>query len=1130
MSGDYSRIAFDPSQNYGGVWLQQGRPLTDRDWNDQSAAVSRRAQAGTLDANGPVVVSGATPDAFKIMPGLLIGRGRMYVDGLLADNHGTGLQKWDATLAELYGGDPVPYLKQPHLPGLSNLPTGGSYLVYLDVWNREVTRFEDPKLVEIAVGVDTTTRVQTVWQVKLLEIAATTTCATPPDKIPAWVALTAPSAGRLTTATAPVPNLDPCLVPPAGGYKGLENQLYRVEVHTAGPLGTATFKWSRDNASIEARLTRLIDTTHIVVDSVGKDSVLRFSDGDWIEITDDWRELNGQAGALHKITIGGGVDDATRTITLDKPLTISLGPVDGQGNLDSNRHACIRRWDQKGRILAQSGSTHVDLDLAASTGAIAVPAGGLSLRIEDGIIVTFSADPAGGKFHVGDYWTFAARSADASVEILDSAPPRGIHHHYAKLAVYTPPSGLEDCRPKEEECCCTITVSPGGDIQAAIDALPEAGGCVCLKTGIHTVPRGLSIARSNVKLVGECHGTIVRSLQQGAVLMIGGTAAVIEGIEISMIAFEQNPKGTTGAANVFAVVAATNVRRSAILDCGARSISGQLSIAIQLANTPEFRIARCRIEAVTVAIFASGLQTGVIFGPSLQTSAVFIDDNIIDLGVDIANSLAFGIVLMQISRSRIAGNSLRGVTSGIIVNGQIIGSPQQGATEVIISKNIIACLPAPFETTGLSEQVFGIDLAAHSSIVSQNLVQVPRGRNANTGIRVTGDNIDVIDNQIIPIAAVNQIISGAGSGNTGISFTGIQVGHETALTRDIRVAGNFVEGGRVGISVRSATTVIAESNMIELADGSDNIGIWFNAVRGGQIKGNRVTGTGMTVICVNGIATEVTGNTLAKGSIGISMQTETAPVIAQNRIDAMRTAGIVCLLVTGQCDIVGNHITSCGFGGQPGSGIMVFRIEGNLHVEANEVKDTGLSSDFQIISPLAIGIVGTQVLQASIENNTVGYTNPVSVAVANEHRALMMTCFHESQQPGTGQFGYPIQILGNRFTGPGRTALVEIQEQGPVNQPMRFERVFFSNNYCQHYPFYGPATRPQNAGTVTLFGRVATVMGNQIKATRPSGNAPVFASINFNGMPGPLIGNVTSGVILQHPQFPAPQNNFNLIV
>ena len=102
----------------------------------------------------------------------------MYVDGLLADNHGAGVQKWDTALAELYGGDPIPYAKQPYLSGLSDPPAAGSYLVYLDVWNREVTQFEDSDLVEVAVGVDTTTRVQTVWQVK----AARRSAPTPPAR------------------------------------------------------------------------------------------------------------------------------------------------------------------------------------------------------------------------------------------------------------------------------------------------------------------------------------------------------------------------------------------------------------------------------------------------------------------------------------------------------------------------------------------------------------------------------------------------------------------------------------------------------------------------------------------------------------------------------------------------------------------------------------------------------------------------------------------------------------------------------------------------------------------------------------------------------------------------------------
>src|SRR6185295_16365471 len=40
---------------------------------------------------------------------------------------------------------------------------------------------------------------------------------------------------------------DPCIIDPESVYRGAANQLYRVEIHTGGVAGTATFKWSRDN-------------------------------------------------------------------------------------------------------------------------------------------------------------------------------------------------------------------------------------------------------------------------------------------------------------------------------------------------------------------------------------------------------------------------------------------------------------------------------------------------------------------------------------------------------------------------------------------------------------------------------------------------------------------------------------------------------------------------------------------------------------------------------------------------------------------------------------------------------------------------------------------------------------------
>src|SRR5262245_38905739 len=126
MSGDYSRFVFDPSRDYDGVLLQQGRPLTDWDWNDQVSLTGRRRQAAAADSFGGAVVPSTTPHGFEItVTGgkLSIGPGRIYVDGLVVENHGQPPLAWDPVLAELRGTAPTPYAasaageaQQPYLP------------------------------------------------------------------------------------------------------------------------------------------------------------------------------------------------------------------------------------------------------------------------------------------------------------------------------------------------------------------------------------------------------------------------------------------------------------------------------------------------------------------------------------------------------------------------------------------------------------------------------------------------------------------------------------------------------------------------------------------------------------------------------------------------------------------------------------------------------------------------------------------------------------------------------------------------------------------------------------------------------------------------------------------------------
>ena len=194
------------------------------------------------------------------------------------------------------------------------------------------------------------------------------------------------------------------------------------------------------------------------------------------------------------------------------------------------------------------GSELINLDLTED-GLIPLTAADPSFVLEHGIQVTLSID-GGGAAHSGDYWSFAARTADADIERLDQAPPVGIHHHFCKLAIIEPDGSIADCRPvfppltELTPGCCTVVVRPGEDIQAALDALPEAGGCVCLKVGEHAIREPLRIAKSNVALHGETLGVRVVRNNGAALLQIGHPSGLLlENITVSGIHFEFENKG-----------------------------------------------------------------------------------------------------------------------------------------------------------------------------------------------------------------------------------------------------------------------------------------------------------------------------------------------------------------------------------------------------------------------------------------------------------------------------------------------------------------------------------------------------------------------------------------------------------
>ncbi len=485
MKGDFSRFTFDPRNSFSRVLFQQGRVQLDSDLNELNDILLRYLRVLAMDIIGPH--GGPENDlGFEITPApkketdteladFYIGAGRYYVDGILCENvpvnqklggggaaeavealrsdHMEEVEK-DAEAADeavearevqrigiIRKIRPVSYLTQTGYPltgpdaierHLDKLPAA-PFLVYLDVWERDVSAAEEPGIREVALGgPDTAARSQVVWQVK---VAAEALPPNPNDlkcdtfeQGQFWngfierLHLQA-SGGLAAKALEPDADesTDPCITSPDARFRGEENHLYRVEIHTGSDNSQTyppTFKYSRDNGSNTFTILSVKDKT-LYLENLGRDERSGLQAGDWVEIVNYDYVLIEAAQPLYRVD---SVDSNDMTVTLKKAPPAQLG-----------RNAILRRWDQRAGVTQTGGLKLSDKDNAAI-------ATGDWQTLEDGIQVRFRLS-ANAAYRTGDYWLIPARTATGNIEwpttgLNDPAilPPRGVQHHYAPLA------------------------------------------------------------------------------------------------------------------------------------------------------------------------------------------------------------------------------------------------------------------------------------------------------------------------------------------------------------------------------------------------------------------------------------------------------------------------------------------------------------------------------------------------------------------------------------------------------------------------------------------------------------------------------------------------------------------------
>lgn len=463
---------------------------------------------------------------------VVIGSGRYYVDGLMIENDEDFLFDEQS----IYTDALIPL----------DTRESGSYLAYIDVWERFLTALEEPALREVALGgPDTTARTKMVWQIKMLPLDNPDDAL---DRRKQKRMLGALRRNRTMRAQRQIVT------------ENLGNQLYRIEIHNGG----GAYGWPRPS---------LPGVTPVAVTSANvRCSQLRVEEwfvdgealmaGELLEIYSNETERDRKPGPLARIV---AADERKMQITLDQI------PEEMEGHTGIYvRRVATFKWSRENGAVAYRINT-MDPESAVAT---VRPNGGDSLYVHEGDWVELSNDAAvmrgmtgplyrieainrtysqvtlnqvpisdvattkdkrpllrrwdqrvaakgdmrdgtlimqegkwfdleegiqieftpGGSYRSGDYWTITSRALTGDIDWpkgdagSQPLPPRGVEHHYDAIALVQ--FHGTKCRIRD----LRTTFAP-----LTSDYLTTGGGTI---NGALTVEHGLHVS-GNVRLHGD---------------------------------------------------------------------------------------------------------------------------------------------------------------------------------------------------------------------------------------------------------------------------------------------------------------------------------------------------------------------------------------------------------------------------------------------------------------------------------------------------------------------------------------------------------------------------------------------------------------------------------------------------
>ena len=428
MKTQISRNSHQPDKRYSGVYQQQGRMLTDADWDELAEIVKTRLD----DALHDVVDTGA-PRERGVRIETSGGQVRIKGSHVYAD----GVKGIVAPVAGKAGAAFFRFDQQEDFPNPPS-PPKENLILYADVWERTVLALEDAHLLDPALhGADTCTRTQTMAQVKWC----------PDGKDPETPSVNpsmgdAPATLSLHKKRAEKDPCDPCADEVAPDAR-IGNYLFRIEIHDVKGApdkpDEITLKWSSENGAEQYAVGAEPDD---------------FKTGAWT-----W-EFYDLACDKHL-----GVHLMKESVfSPRRGLLVAAAdgnyPDPAPKDDDDKAYPLVRRWDGyvvlrrdgggslkpvlvDGKVAGQdlNAGLFLSTDSGDNAHGAILPGDGFTVNLQS---LTLSMVFKEKTCVAGDYWLAMVREgfhSEGSV-VLDSSLPIGIVHHYLRLARIDPDGKL----------------------------------------------------------------------------------------------------------------------------------------------------------------------------------------------------------------------------------------------------------------------------------------------------------------------------------------------------------------------------------------------------------------------------------------------------------------------------------------------------------------------------------------------------------------------------------------------------------------------------------------------------------------------------------------------------------------